>query len=45
MSPRMILFSQVIEQEQRRWVPFRPVLAKDDQVLCDKLFDDAQGQV
>jgi hypothetical protein len=45
MSPRLRLFSQAIEQEQRRWEPFRPTLAKDDQARGDKLFDDAKGQL
>jgi hypothetical protein len=28
MSPRMMMFSQVIEQERRRWMPFRRALSK-----------------
>jgi hypothetical protein len=35
MSPRMISFTQVIEQERRRWMPFRRVLSKEDQEALD----------
>jgi hypothetical protein len=33
MSPRMLSFSQVIEQERRRWMPFRRTLSKEDQAV------------
>jgi len=38
MSPRMLPFSQVIEQERRRWVPFRRALSKEDQAAFDRMF-------
>jgi hypothetical protein len=38
MSPRMLLFSQVIEQEKRRWMPFRHALSKEDQAAFDRVF-------
>ncbi|HEX9867292.1 MAG TPA: hypothetical protein VGC99_01640 [Candidatus Tectomicrobia bacterium] len=41
MSPRMLPFSQVIEQERRRWVPFRRVLSKDDQEAFDRMLAGA----
>ena len=38
MSPRMLPFSQVIEQERRRWMPFRRALSKEDQEAFDRMF-------
>jgi hypothetical protein len=38
MSPRMLSFSQVIEQERRRWMSFRRALSKEDQAACDRMF-------
>jgi hypothetical protein len=38
MSPRMLPFSRVIEQERRRWVPFRRALSKEDQEAFDRMF-------
>ena len=38
-------FSQLIEQERRRWAPFRRALPKADQVACDRLFDGAKLHV
>jgi hypothetical protein len=35
-------FSQLIENERRRWVPFRKALPKADQALFDRLFDCAK---
>ena len=37
MSPRLLPFSQVIEQERRRWVPFRRALSMEDQEACDRM--------
>jgi hypothetical protein len=31
-------FSQVIEQERRRWMPIRRALSKEDQEACDRMF-------
>jgi hypothetical protein len=45
MSPRMQPFSQVIEQERRRWMPFRRALSKEDQEAFDRLFADATQQL
>jgi hypothetical protein len=38
-------FSQVIEQERRRWVPFRRALSKDDQEAFDRMFACAMQQL
>jgi hypothetical protein len=35
-------FSQLIEAERRRWIPFKKALPKDDQPLFDRLFDCAK---
>jgi hypothetical protein len=32
-------FSSLIEQERRRWTPFKKALPKADQALFDRLFD------
>ena len=45
MSPRMMPFSQVIEQERRRWMPFRRALSKEDQGAFDRMFACAKPQV
>lgn len=34
-------FSQVIEQERRRWVPFRRAFSKEDQEAFDRMCADA----
>jgi hypothetical protein len=44
MSPRMMLFSQLIEQERRRWMPFRRALSKEDQGAFDRMFTCAKQQ-
>jgi hypothetical protein len=44
MHPRMLSFSQVIEQERRRWVPFRRVLSKEDQKAFDRMLACATHQ-
>jgi hypothetical protein len=38
-------FSQLIEQERRRWAPFRRALPKADQAAFDRLFDCAKLHV
>jgi hypothetical protein len=38
MSPRMLPFSQIIEQERRRWMPFRRALSMEDQEAFDRMF-------
>jgi hypothetical protein len=38
-------FSQLIEQERRRWALFRRALSKEDQALFDQLFDCAKLHV
>jgi hypothetical protein len=38
MSPRMMPFSQMIEQERRRWMPFRRALSKEDQEAFARMF-------
>jgi hypothetical protein len=40
MSSRTLLFSQVIEQEGRRWVPFRRALSKEDQAELPRRWHD-----
>jgi hypothetical protein len=45
MSPRMMPFGQVIEQERRRWMPFRRILSKEDQGAFDRMFTCAKPQV
>jgi hypothetical protein len=35
-------FSFLIEQERRRWTPFKKALPKADQALFDRLFDCAK---
>ena len=35
-------FSSLIEQERRRWAPFKKALPKADQALFDRLFDCAK---
>jgi hypothetical protein len=35
-------FSSLIEQERRRWMPFKKALPKADQALFDRLFDCAK---
>jgi hypothetical protein len=41
----MVRFSQVIEQEKRRWMPFRRALAKEDQGACERMFECAKQQL
>jgi hypothetical protein len=41
MNPRMLLFGQVIEQERRRWMPFRQALSMKYQDAFDRMFEDA----
>ena len=45
MGPRMMPFSQVIEQERRRWMPFRRALSKEDQGAFDRMFACAKQHV
>ena len=45
MSPRMLPFSQVIEQERRRWMPFRRALSREDQAVFDRMFACATQQL
>jgi hypothetical protein len=45
MNPRMMPFSQMIEQERRRWMPFRRALSKEDQEAFDRMFACAKQHV
>jgi hypothetical protein len=45
MSPRMMPFSQVIERERRRWMPFRRALSKEAQEVFDRMFACATQQL
>jgi hypothetical protein len=45
MSPGMLSFSQLIEQERRRWVPFRRALSMEDQEAFDRMFACATQQL
>jgi hypothetical protein len=38
-------FSQLIEQERRRWAPFKRALPKADQAIFDRLFDCAKVHI
>jgi hypothetical protein len=42
MGKTLPLFSQLLEQERRRWAPFKRALPKEDQVIFDRLFDCAK---
>jgi hypothetical protein len=42
MSPRMLSFSQIVEQEKRRWLSFRRALSKDDQEALDRMLSCAK---
>jgi hypothetical protein len=35
-------FSQLVEAERRRWMPFKKALPKADQPIFDRLFDCAK---
>jgi hypothetical protein len=35
-------FSQLIEDERRRWAPFKRALPKEDHAIVDRLFDGAK---
>ena len=45
MSPQMLSFRQVIEQERRRWMPFRRALSKEDQEAFDRMIACATQQL
>jgi hypothetical protein len=45
MSPRRMPFNQVIEQERRRWMPFRRALSKEDQEAFDRMVACAKQHV
>ena len=45
MSLRIMPFSQVIEQERRRWMWFRRALSKEDQKVFDRMFACATQQL
>src|SRR5438128_1075463 len=42
MGKTLTPFSSLIEQERRRWMPFKKMLPKADQALFDRLFDCAK---
>jgi len=44
MNPRMLSFRQVIEQDRRRWMPFRRMLSKEDQEAFDRMFAAARSR-
>jgi hypothetical protein len=44
-GPKRMTVSQMIEQERRRWVPFRRALSKEDQEAFDRMFASAKQQV
>lgn len=44
MSPSMMTFRQMIEQERRRWMQFRRALSKEDQEAFDRMFECAKRQ-
>jgi hypothetical protein len=45
MNPRMMPFSQMIEQERRRWMPFQQALAKEDQEAFDRMLECAKRRL
>ena len=45
MGRCMMMFSQVIEQECRMWMPVRRALSKEDQEAFDRMFLCAKQQV
>jgi hypothetical protein len=45
MSRRILSFSQVIEQERRRWMPFKRALSNEDQEAFDRMFGEAAQQL
>jgi hypothetical protein len=45
MGKTPLPFSQVIEQERRRWMPFRRALSREDQAVFDRLFACATQQL
>ena len=45
MSLRIMPFSQVIEQERRRWMRFRRALSKEDQKVFDRMSACATQQL
>jgi hypothetical protein len=45
MSPPMMLFSQVFEQERHRWMTIRRALSKEDQEAFDRMFASATQQL
>jgi hypothetical protein len=42
MGKRLPPFSAPIEEERRRWMPFKKALPKADQPIFDRLFDCAK---
>jgi hypothetical protein len=42
MAKTLPPFSSLIEQERRRWMPFKKALPKADQAIFDRLFDCAK---
>jgi hypothetical protein len=42
MGKTLLPFGQLIEQERRRWAPFRRALPKADQLAFDRLFNCAK---
>jgi hypothetical protein len=38
-------FGQLLEQERRRWMPFRRALSKEDQAAFDRMFACATQQL
>ena len=42
MGKTLLPFSQLVEYERRRWMPFKKALPKGDQAIFDRLFDCAK---
>jgi hypothetical protein len=45
MSPQMMPFSQAIERERHRWMPFRRALSRADQEAFDRMYTCAKQQL
>jgi len=42
MNSRMLLSRQVIEQQRRRWMPFRRMLSQEDREAFGRMFAAAR---
>jgi hypothetical protein len=45
MDQAVLPFSQVVEQQRRKWMPFKRALRKQDQEAFERVFECAKRQV